>query len=86
MNTILLQIVLNNIREPQSEKDTKGFINILIDRKAWKDIFRVMKENSWIISLHPEMLALKIHGEGSSLEESYKISQVMHSNNTKDHN
>lgn len=44
MNTILLQRVLNNIREPKVKKIPEVFINILTDRKAWKDIFRAMKK------------------------------------------
>lgn len=39
--------MLNHITKPPNKKDSSNIVDISIDKRAWEDIFRVTKENSY---------------------------------------
>lgn len=78
--------MLNHITKPPNKNDSSNTVDISIDKRAWEEIFRVMKENSYGQYQCTQKQTLKIHEEGSAFEGRYEITHVIHSSSTKDHN
>lgn len=39
--------MLNHITKPPNKNDSSNIVDVSIDKRAWEDIFRVMKEKSY---------------------------------------